>query len=265
MTNAIWSIGEVAPSLTQLPGHTLAESGIVNLFGVRPTPTPTPVSGAAVGSLGSPPGNATATDIADAATQVADILSNATAACFPADATVTLASGATVRMDALAIGDAVAVGGGRFSDVFAFSHADAAAAAALVELSLAPPADACAAGGASLRLTPGHYLSVNGRLAAASTVAVGDRLLRADGSAAVVARVGARRGVGLYNPQTVDGSILVDGIVTSTYTSAVEPRLAHVALAPLRALYAVGGGWVGGLLTESSRLAGVLPRGPLVL
>eukprot|EP00168_Porphyra_purpurea_P010046 TRINITY_DN2473_c0_g1_i3.p2 TRINITY_DN2473_c0_g1~~TRINITY_DN2473_c0_g1_i3.p2 ORF type:complete len:259 (-),score=72.08 TRINITY_DN2473_c0_g1_i3:1086-1862(-) len=35
MTNAIWSIGEVAPSLTELPGHTLAEAGIVNLFGVR--------------------------------------------------------------------------------------------------------------------------------------------------------------------------------------------------------------------------------------
>ncbi|KAK1866257.1 hypothetical protein I4F81_008777 [Pyropia yezoensis] len=48
-------------------------------------------------------------------------------ACFPSDATVTLASGAVVRMDALAIGDEVAVGGGRTSPVFLFSHADPAA------------------------------------------------------------------------------------------------------------------------------------------
>jgi len=266
MTNAIWSIGEVAPSLTELPGHTLAESGIVNLFGVRATPTPTPVTGAAEAPVGtSPLGNDTVTDIADAATQVAEILSNATAACFPADATVTLASGAAVRMDALAVGDAVAVGGGRFSEVFAFTHADAAAVSAFVELTVASPADACAAHPTSLRLTPGHYLSVNGGLAAASTVVVGDRLVRADGSAAVVTQVSTVRRAGLYNPQTVDGAILVDGIVTSTYTTAVEPRVAHAALAPLRALYAVGGGWVGGLLTESSRLAGLLPRGPLVM
>jgi len=187
-------------------------------------------------------------------------------ACFPADATVTLASGEAVRMDALAVGDAVAVGGGRFSDVFAFSHADADAASTFVELTVgAPAADACAAHERPLRLTPGHYLSVNGRMAAASTVAVGDVLLRADGSAAVVARVATRRGAGLFNPHTVDGSILVDGIVTSTYTTAVEPRVAAAALTPLRALYAVGGGRLGGFLTEASRLAGLLPRGPLVV
>jgi len=251
MTNAIWSIGEVAPSLTQLPGHTLAESGIVNLFGVRVTPTPVP--------------DADGNPVGDAASDIADAVSNATAACFPAEATVTLASGAAVRMDQLSVGDSVAVGGGRFSDVFAFTHADAAAVSSFVELTVASPADACAAHPTSLRLTPGHYLSVNGGLAAASTVVVGDRLVRADGSAAVVTHVSAVRRAGLYNPQTVDGAILVDGIVTSTYTTAVEPRVAHAALAPLRALYAVGGGWVGGLLTESSRLAGLLPRGPLVM
>eukprot|EP00168_Porphyra_purpurea_P003871 TRINITY_DN144_c0_g1_i4.p1 TRINITY_DN144_c0_g1~~TRINITY_DN144_c0_g1_i4.p1 ORF type:complete len:363 (-),score=139.67 TRINITY_DN144_c0_g1_i4:304-1392(-) len=126
-------------------------------------------------------------------------------ACFPADATATLASGAAVRMDALAVGDAVAVGGGRFSDVFAFTHADAGAAAALVELTVASPAaDSCAAHGRPLRLTPGHYLSVNGRLAAAATVAVGDTLVRADGSAAVVVRVASRvgRGCSTRRPST---------------------------------------------------------------
>jgi len=186
--------------------------------------------------------------------------------CFPADATVTLASGATVRMDALAVGDTVAVGGGRFSDVFAFTHADAGAVTPFVRLTVAPPAaDACAAHPSTLRLTAGHYLSVNGRLAAASTVVVGDLLLRADGSSAAVVAVGGVVAGGLYNPQTVDGSILVDGVVTSTYTTAVAPHVAAAALAPMRALYAVGGGRAGGWLTRVSRLSGLLPRGPLVV
>ncbi|GAB0493520.1 hypothetical protein MMPV_004804 [Pyropia vietnamensis] len=247
MTNAIWSIGEVAPSLTNLPGHTLAEAGIVNLFGVRVTPTPTP----------------TADDdaIGEAASGVAD----AVAACFPADATATLASGARVRMDELAIGDTVAIGGGRFSDVFAFTHADAAAVSTFMELTVAPAADTCAADGQALRLTPGHYLSVNGRLAAAGTVVVGDFVLRSDGSAGVVTAVTSRSGLGLYNPQTLDGAILVDGVITSTYTTAVEPRLAAAALVPLRAAYALGGRWLGSLLTGSSRLAGILPAGPAIL
>lgn len=247
MTNAIWSIGEVAPSLTNLPGHTLAEAGIVNLFGVRVTPMPSPA--------------ANGDDIGEAASGVAD----AVAACFPADATATLASGARVRMDELAIGDTVAVGGGRFSDVFAFTHADAAAVSTFVELTVAPIEDTCSAHARALRLTPGHYLSVNGRLAAAGTVVVGDVLVRADGSTGVVTAVATRPGRGLYNPQTLHGDILVDGVVASTYTTAVEPRLAAAALAPLRAAYALGGGWLGTLLTGSSRLAGVLPGGPAVV
>jgi hypothetical protein len=42
---------------------------------------------------------------------------------------------------------------------------------------------------------------------------------------------------GLYNPQTIHGDIVVDGIVASTYTTAVDPQVAHGLLAPLRVLY----------------------------
>ena len=43
--------------------------------------------------------------------------------------------------------------------------------------------------------------------------------------------------VGLYNPQTVAGDIFVDGVLASTYTTAVEPELAHALLTPLRAAF----------------------------
>lgn len=63
-----------------------------------------------------------------------------------------------------------------------------------------------------------------------------------------------------FNPQTLDGDILVDGIVTSTYTTAVAPRVARAVLSPLRLLYTLDGQGFGDLLTESSLLSGLLPR-----
>ena len=52
--------------------------------------------------------------------------------------------------------------------------------------------------------------------------------------------VRSARKTGLYNPHTLHGDIVVDGVLTSTYTAAFSPTLAHVALAPLRALYRAG-------------------------
>lgn len=45
--------------------------------------------------------------------------------------------------------------------------------------------------------------------------------------------------LGLYNPQTLDGRIVVNGIIASTYTTAVIPEAAHALLTPLRCLFNV--------------------------
>jgi uncharacterized protein YjbI with pentapeptide repeats len=149
--------------------------------------------------------------------------------CFPASATVLLESGATVRMDALTVGDRVHVGRGAYSDVFMFTHKAAAATSSFVALD--------AASGAALRLTHGHYLYVNGALAPAGSVAAGDRVELASGAVDVVVRVASVSDTGLYNPQTLHGDVVVDGVRASTYTAAVEPAVAHAAAAPLRWLY----------------------------
>lgn len=43
--------------------------------------------------------------------------------------------------------------------------------------------------------------------------------------------------IGLHNPQTLDGNIVVNGIVATTYTEAILPPIAEALLAPVRASY----------------------------
>lgn len=175
--------------------------------------------------------------------------------CFPADASVLTVDGRRVRMDELRIGDRVHVGGGIYSDIFLFTHKDAAREHTFVALHTDD--------NRRLLLTAGHYVYVNGHLATAGTVRVGDMLRAADGKSAVrIRRVHTERRRGLYNPHTVHGDIAVDGIVTSTFTRTVEPLVAVGALAPLRALHRRVGIALRGLLDNGAHsLAKWLPNG----
>ena len=199
--------------------------------------------------------------------------------CFPAAATVVTADGVVTRMDALTVGTVVVTGpDGSTSPVFALSHADPAGdAGAWVTLTTAV---------GELTLSAGHYVPVRRggvaaagapRLVAAAAIAIGDAVghvpppprassaATANESTCAAANVGtigsgwvivarttvtaAAGGRGLYNPHTLDGSLVVDGIVTSTYTTAVAPAVADVALAAGRAAYWWGAGaTVGGRL-----------------
>jgi hypothetical protein len=62
-------------------------------------------------------------------------------------------------------------------------------------------------------------------------------LLRADGTRTRVRRVTQVSRVGVFAPHTLDGRIVVNGFVASTYTVACHPVLAHALLAPLRVAY----------------------------
>lgn len=154
------------------------------------------------------------------------------AVCFPASAKVELESGAVKRMDELAIGDRVRVGESSFSSVFMFTH----------KLGGAKKRDFVhieSAAGKSIKATRSHYLVVNGGLKTAGAVQAGDMLTLATGEQTPVTSVSRVLMDGLYNPQTEDGRIVVDGVVASTYTTAVHPAFAHAVLAPLRFLYRV--------------------------
>lgn len=149
--------------------------------------------------------------------------------CFPARAKVTLKNGLMKTMAELNIGDMVAVGRGKYSQVFLFTHASPDTTHVFVTLTT----DA----GQHIALTPSHHLYVNGALEPAANVIVGDVLELGDGSMSTVAHADIVVDTGLYNPQTLHGDIVVGGVRASTYTNAVNPTLAHSLLAPLRAVY----------------------------
>jgi len=158
-------------------------------------------------------------------------------------------------MDQLNVGDKVLVNEKKeFSDVFMFSHRLADSNTEYVHIRSVQ--------GHSLMLTPNHYLYVNGKLAIASTVTAGDHVTTKDGAKVAVASVARTQAEGIYNPNTMNGDIVVDGIVTSTYTSDINPSLAHAALWPVRMAYSLGGDVVGHAFDSGSDLiASVMPDG----
>lgn len=153
-------------------------------------------------------------------------------ACFPASARATLADGRSVRMDELQVGDVVQSGFGQLSAVFLFTHANAAIETDFLRLKTAS--------GRSLTLTAGHFLYISGELTAAKNARVGNDLTLHDGTRSAIVSIARRREAGLFNPQTLSGDIVVNGVQTSTYTRAVAPSFAHMLLTPLRAAFQMG-------------------------
>lgn len=170
--------------------------------------------------------------------------------CFPGRASVDLRDGSTKKMSEIEIGDVVRTGPASFSRVFMFTHRIAKGSFNFVRLATAS--------GRSIELTEDHYLYVNGRLTAAGSVVAGDLL---DGDR--VTRVSAVRAEGLFNPQTEDGDIVVNGVRASAYTQAVDPGAAHAMLAPLRAAFEYLGLATAAIESGADGLAKLCPSGPV--
>lgn len=162
--------------------------------------------------------------------------------CFPASATVTLSSGKVIPMSALRIGDKVLVSLSSSSSitttststVFAFSHRDPLAVASdFVTLHTHF--------GHKLTLSNTHYVHVVGkddRLVRADVVTVGQNVMSKTSLTDRVVKIERNVNVvGLFNPQTVQGDIVVDGVLASTFTAAVYPPAATALLAPVRAAF----------------------------
>jgi Hint module len=176
--------------------------------------------------------------------------------CFPSTATVELEDGSVVTMDKLSVGDAVKVGPNTFSKVFMFTHKMQAGVHDFVKITTAT--------GASISLTSGHYMAIDGALVAASQVEIGAQLGLGTGAVDKVVSISTVRETGLYNPQTLQGNIVVNGVVASTYTTAVAPQFAHAVLTPLRAFFAIFDLEFSFLEHGGGFLTDMAPRGQLV-
>lgn len=127
--------------------------------------------------------------------------------------------------------DRVAVGNGKYSEIFSFTRGIAQFISQFVHIELES--------GNFLQLSSSHYLYVNdeNNLVPASKVKLGDVLFLADGTANNVVQISIVLKSGLYNPQTLHGDILVNDISSSTYTELYTSPAAHTLLALLRLLY----------------------------
>jgi len=171
--------------------------------------------------------------------------------CFPGSALVQLENGNLMRMDKLQIGDRIQIGDNRTSEVFLFSHNDAMAETDFVEIVVSRfSANDEIEIKQNLRLTPGHlvyvYHDAEKKISAvpARDIRMGQFLaISIDQSHTQLPRVlkiSTVRDKGLYNPHTLDGNLLVNGILVSSYTDAIPLPLAHALLAPARAMYEMG-------------------------
>lgn len=176
------------------------------------------------------------------------------AVCFPADATVELETGRFVHMSELEIGDRVRVDATSFSDIFMFTHQRNSIMTSMVHLE---------AGDAFLDLSSGHYLWVGRKLITARSVQIGDEIILANGTMRTVTGVSLVVKQGLYNPQTIHGDIVVNGIVASTYTQAVHPLFARFLLIFPKLAYTMGlpNPFVDQFLHDNSAIAAFLPHG----
>ena len=148
--------------------------------------------------------------------------------CFPADATVIMKDGSRKRMENLKVGDIVLASRGVFSEVVLFSHAIPDGTWEFMKI--------VSESGATIEASFGHYIHVNEKLVAADAVKIGDFVTLADGRSEAVIETSIVSKRGLYNPQTVQGDIVVGEILASTYTTGIYVPTAHALLAPIRAM-----------------------------
>jgi MYXO-CTERM domain-containing protein len=175
--------------------------------------------------------------------------------CFPATATVWLEDGSQKAMRDVRLGDRVMVaradGSLGYEEVYLNTHKDPLSAAPYVELDLAS--------GRSLTLSPRHFIPVAAGPASAwakhvakgaNEIAVGDIVwARADDGRMMPDEVAAVRttvAVGAYNPLTMNGTILVDGVVASAHSdwfldgvvsADAQTKVYQAILAPVRVAY----------------------------
>ncbi|XP_024535844.1 warthog protein 4 [Selaginella moellendorffii] len=169
----------------------------------------------------------------------------ATPGCFPGDATVQMYNGEIKFVRELNVGDKVAVGKNIYSDVYAFGHKDADAMSKFFQVHSASN---------MLELTAGHFVpvAVNGKLVykRAEDLKVGDSLWESS----QIIEIQKVEKVGLYNPLTLSGSIMVNNVLASTHSEwfldsifdavgATEylPYAYQAVLAPVRAIYNIVG------------------------
>lgn len=149
--------------------------------------------------------------------------------CFPASALVSLPH-KRIPIENLVVGHNVSTGTDRWSSVYAFTHADRSIVSNFIAMKTVV---------GTLIASPGHHIyDARGFITAARNVKPGKSYLQSSTNGSVIVQcVTTIRARGLYNPQTLDSRLVVNGFLVSTYTDAVDESVSQSLLAPLRASF----------------------------
>ncbi|XP_013384271.1 uncharacterized protein LOC106154465 [Lingula anatina] len=165
--------------------------------------------------------------------------------CFEGSSTVRLSNGSVTAMAKLSPGDKVLCvrddGSVGFEEIFCFGHADSHCQTIYVHLETSTRQH--------LLVSEGHYIHVFSRfstfpfsLKAARDIRVGDMVFVYHPAMNVmsmgeIVATGRKKVTGAFCPHTTNGTIIVNDILASCYTDAVEPPLARRLLMPAWFLY----------------------------
>lgn len=167
--------------------------------------------------------------------------------CLHGNGNVVLKSGATKLVRDIQLGDEVAVGQGKFSPVFMFTHRDPHFEAVFSLIRVSTTGLSNSDSFADLKVTTTHFVHAKRGLLEAGRITTDDELLLANGKWSQVINISTFIDRGVFNPQTLHGDIVVDGVRVSTFTSTVNMNTAHSLLAPLRAAYRTCGAHLSSL------------------
>lgn len=136
--------------------------------------------------------------------------------CFSSHATADVKGIGKVTMNQLKVGDQVLTSSGNYETVYAMAHRHASKSAEFIQIYSSLKDD-------PLEMTEKHmiFLDGNPNPVPASAVKVGDQLKTLDGPR-YVTKISKVTRNGIFNPLTVDGTIVVNGIVTSVYSALLS-------------------------------------------
>lgn len=150
-----------------------------------------------------------------------------------------LEDGSVKAMEEVDAGDRVRVSQSEFSEVFMWTHRDAERKG-YIELVSWEGHRLVAAVGHLLYVCRGTLDGRDREIVQVENVRAGEGMVVVENGSERIVRVQETRRIfarGLYNPQTLHGDIVVDGVLCTCYTKFVPIRATHGLLAPLRGLY----------------------------
>jgi hypothetical protein len=130
--------------------------------------------------------------------------------CFSKDATAEVEGTGPVAMEDLQVGDRVLTGSGKYQPIYSFGHYSEDRAADFLQIYTQGNKQ-------PLEMSGNHLLFKEGEAVRADSVKVGDVL-----SNGQVTKIGSQFKQGLYMPLTEEGTIVVNGVVASSYVSITE-------------------------------------------